>query len=128
MEDEVHCDPTKDKGEHPIPTIWRSTLEKIVVAFVQGDFTLSSGVPGVAAIPAEDAERIAANITDYGESLAALPAESWETSVAVWMGSFWETLIDLWTVQSGRSDLVLFVRVFEGPGGFRFEVDSLHVP
>lgn len=34
----------------------------------------------------------------------------------------------LWTVQSGRSDLVLCLRVFEAEGGYRFEVESLYVP
>lgn len=44
------------------------------------------------------------------------------------MISHWDVLVDLWTVESGASDLVLFARVFEVENGFRFEIASVHVP
>ena len=54
--------------------------------------------------------------------------DTWSTSVAQWMGNHWVVLVDLWTVESGKSDLVLSARAFEGEDGFRFEIDSVHVP
>lgn len=50
------------------------------------------------------------------------------SSVSQWMGTHWEVLVDLWTIESGRSDLVLTVFVLETTDGFRFEIDSVHVP
>ena len=44
------------------------------------------------------------------------------------MESHWGVLVDLWTKESGKSDLVLGLRVFEEGGAIRFEVDSVHVP
>ena len=37
-------------------------------------------------------------------------------------------LVDLWTMESSRSDLALAARVFETDDGFRIEIDSVHVP
>lgn len=67
-------------------------------------------------------------IATFGESLVGVPDESWSSSVAQWMGTYWEVLVDLWTQESGRSDLVLSLSVYEAEGGFRFEIGSLHVP
>jgi hypothetical protein len=44
------------------------------------------------------------------------------------MGTRWDVLIDLWTVESGRSDLVLDARVFEVPSGYRYEIHLVYVP
>jgi len=44
------------------------------------------------------------------------------------MGTHWEVLVDLWTVESGKSDLVLDARVFEQETGFRIEIHSVYVP
>ncbi len=74
------------------------------------------------------ADQILAYVTDYGETLAELPDDTWQSSVSQWMGTHWDILVDLWTVESGKSDLVLSGRVFESNGGYRFEIDSLHVP
>jgi len=44
------------------------------------------------------------------------------------MGSYWDAIVDLWTAESGKSDLVLTVRVFEEGDGSRFEVNGVYVP
>ncbi|AKU94643.1 hypothetical protein AKJ09_01307 [Labilithrix luteola] len=44
------------------------------------------------------------------------------------MGTYWQVLIDLWTIESGASDLVLDAWVFETEDGFRFEINSVYVP
>ncbi|SEL89313.1 hypothetical protein SAMN05428989_2804 [Pseudoxanthomonas sp. GM95] len=68
------------------------------------------------------------NVAAYGGTLDTLPPETWWTSVYVWMGEWWEVLVDLFTVEEGRSDLVLFLRVRERASKYEFEVTSLHVP
>jgi hypothetical protein len=44
------------------------------------------------------------------------------------MRTYWDVLVDLWTVESGRSDLALILRVYESEEEFRFEIESVHVP
>ena len=54
--------------------------------------------------------------------------KTWRTSVSQWMGTYWDTVIDLWTAESGKSDLILSVRVHEAVDGYRFAVNGLYVP
>ncbi len=117
-----------ENDERPIPTAWRKTLADIVEAFKNGDFKLGCGVAGVQPISAKDATRIAGNIAAYGDQLTSLPEETWRTSVHRWVRGYWELLIDLFTVDEGESDLVMFVRVYEDGPSYRFEVQSVHVP
>lgn len=113
---------------HPVASDLRPTLCKIVQAFRNGDFDLN-GVPTVAPVRPATRKQIQEYIADYGETLAGLPDETWDSSVAQWMGTHWDVLVDLWTEESGESDLALSVRVFENADGtYRVEVDSVHVP
>jgi hypothetical protein len=113
---------------HPVAGSWRPTLRKIVEALAEGDFGLSSGIPDVPPVAHATADQIREYLADYGETLAELPDETWGRSVSQWMGPYWDVLVDLWTIESGESDLALSVRVFEAREGFRFEVDSVRVP
>ena len=63
-----------------------------------------------------------------GATLTALPEETWATSVAMWRGTHWDVLINLWTVEEGRSDLVLLANLYEDPSGYRCEVVMVYVP
>jgi hypothetical protein len=103
-------------------------LCEIVLAFVEGDFSLSRGLPRVRLRSPATARHIREYIADYGEALVALPEDTWRTSEALWMGSFWDVFVDLWTVSEGRSDMVLSVRVLEMEGGYEFEVHAVYVP
>ena len=58
----------------------------------------------------------------------SLPDETWETSQALWMGFRWDVIVDLFTEQEGRSDLILFIRVFETNGTFEFSILDIYVP
>jgi hypothetical protein len=112
----------------PVPDAWRPTLTAIVEAFCEGDFELARGIQDVSPIAPEDVERIAENIEDYGDELASLPEESWQTSACQWMDGYWHVLVDLYTVDEGASDLVLDVRAREHGAGFVFEVYFVYVP
>jgi hypothetical protein len=121
--------PVKDENaSHPVASAWRAALRAVVQAFVQGDYTLARGIPSVEPVVSATAKRIRGYIASYGETLADLPDDTWRTSVSQWMGDHWEVLVDLWTRESGASDLVLSARVFETHEGFRIEVDSVYVP
>jgi len=67
-------------------------------------------------------------IEDYGETLVPLPEESWQTSIYIWMGSFWEVYVDLWTLKEGRSDLIVSVKVYETNEGYNLEIHMVYVP
>jgi hypothetical protein len=122
-------DPVKDEErEHAIASTWRPTLRQIVRAIAEGDYGLSRGIPAVGPVPSATANQIRAYVSQYLETLTELSDDTWNSSVAQWMGTHWEVIVDLWTVESGRSDLILSVFVSETDDGFRFEVDSVHVP
>jgi len=124
------ADPTASKdsqAQHPIAMSWRSTLSEVVARIAAQDYFIQ-GIASVDSVPAGTAAQIRDNVAGYGETVVKLPEESWATSVAQWMGDSWEVLVDLWTEESGRSDLVLSVRVFETEVGFRFQVSGVYVP
>ncbi len=121
--------PVKDlDGQHPVADIWRLVIRDVVKAFAEGDYDLARGIASVAPPSKATADHARAYVEDYGETLAELPDETWGTSVSQWMGTHWEVLVDLWTLESGSSDLVLHLRVREAAGGFRFEIVLLYVP
>jgi hypothetical protein len=114
--------------EGPIPSVWRPVFRAIVKSFVQGDFKVSTGIPGVSPVPDNVAEQIAAYVKDYGETLVDLPEETWKTSVCIWTGKRWDTIVDLWTMREGRSDLILQSFVSESAEGFRYDIRLVYVP
>lgn len=119
----------KDKeNELPIPTVWRPIFCEIVEAFVMEDYRLSSRISEVESVSKETSDQIKEYIQDYGEKLVSLPEESWDTSIYIWMGSWWDVLIDLWTESEGRSDMVLSARVYESEGGYKIVIQMVYVP
>lgn len=71
--------PVKDPdSEFPIATQWRPVLCELANKIIRDDFSFEPlGV--VDDITDEDADYIRENILDYGEPLALLPEETWET-------------------------------------------------
>ena len=125
----VDSGPLKDDDdEYLIPGVWRPTLREIVDAIAEGDYELSRGIAFVAPTGSATAKYIRENIEDYTGTLVRLPEESWSSSVYRWMRTHWYVVVDLWTLEEGRTDLALIVNVFESGEGFRFEVESVHVP
>lgn len=119
----------KDKSkEGPIPSEWRPVFRAIVNALVMGDFKLSAGVPQVSPVTDDLAEQIETYVRDYGDDLVELPDETWKSSVCIWTGRRWDTIVDLWTERQGRSDLVLQTFVSEFEGNFKFDVHMVYVP
>jgi hypothetical protein len=121
--------PVKDgETERPIPSAWRTVFREVVRAFVDHDYSVKAGVPGLVPISKETASQIETYIQGYGETLVELPEETWESSVCIWMGNRWDVLIDLWTRSEGRSDLVLSAHVSQCEGGFVFHIYMVYVP
>ncbi|MYM68696.1 hypothetical protein GTP45_17920 [Pseudoduganella sp. FT55W] len=119
---------TDGSYERPIPTKWRPVFRAIVASFLEHDYLLKSGVPGVVAVSEDTANHIQQYIADYGVTLAPLPDETWASSVCIWCGSHWDVLVDLWTREEGRSDLVLSARVADRNPDIVVEIHMVYVP
>lgn len=126
----MHSDyPVRDSEQaHQVSGVWRDTIREIVDALASGDHRLSRPIESLVSVTAATADQIHRYLENYGETLTQLPNEAWDSSVAQWTGTHWDLLIDLWTVESGRSDLVLDLRVFPFADGFRFEIHAVYVP
>ena len=119
----------KDKDDaHPIAGSWRPMLRNVVQRFVAGDYGLETGVMGVEAVSAQTAEHIRSYVANYGATLVDLPPDTWQTSVAQWYGTHWDVLVDLWTAEEGRSDLVLAGKIVESASGPHFTIHMVYVP
>ena len=114
--------------QRPVPTAWRPVFREIVDAFVARDYGLTGSVPGVEPVSTDKASQIREYVDGYGATLAGLSDETWESSVCIWYGTHWDALIDLWTEEEGRSDLVLHAKVSESGSGFSFSVYMVYVP
>lgn len=119
----------KDETEQQaVPTAWRPVLTQVVSALKDGDYRLMARIPGVESPSHMAAEHIRDNVVAYGATLIHLPEESWESSVCMWQRTHWDVLVDLWTEEEGRSDLVLSTRVSEVPQGYAFQIYMVYVP
>lgn len=117
------------ESELPVPEVWRSTIEAIVGRMVAGDFEMVGAGSEVRRPSAEYAAALARAVAGYGDvTLCELPAACWDSSVSIWFDPRWDVLVDLFMNEEGRSDLVLFLSVYEVGGGFEFEIENLHVP
>lgn len=117
-----------EEEELPIPHVWRPTFKAIVSAFVRKDYRLGSSVKNVSPVSENRAEQIKEYVEDYGELLIELPEETWDTSVYICYGNYWNVLIDLYTKGEGLSDLVLNAEVGESNNEYLFEIKLVYVP
>ncbi len=116
------------ENEHPIASHWRPIIQLAVDAFSRGDFGLSTPIVNIQPVPVDIALANKSYVADYGEVLISLAEEAWETSCAQWMGDFWQIIVDLYTEDEGRSDLVLNGRVMEKDGNISIEIGLIYVP
>ena len=103
-------------------------LRAVVRQFVVGDYGLANAVHGVDPVSPATAEHIRQYLADYGATLVDLPDDTWKSSVAQWMETHWDILVDLWTAEEGPSDLVLGGRVVETSAGPRLTIRMVYVP
>lgn len=113
------------KAQRPIPVKWRPVLRQIVNAFAQGNYNLEPGIVGVEPVPPSTASQVRDYVQGYGATLTPLPDETWNSSVCTFNGHEWEVLVDLWTQEEGRSDLVMHVQI--GTSGL-VRIHAVYVP
>lgn len=120
----IHVEKNPDV-EQAVPTEWRATLKTIADAFVEGRKPMG---PGIGDVDTQTLEISQKSITDYPDSFGELSAESWKTSVYLWMDGYWQVLVDLSNSDGETSDLVLHVQVFPEGGGYLFQPGLVYVP
>lgn len=124
MEDYVCIEKNEDK-ELPVPTAWRGSISKIVDSIPFGRAMVD--LPYLADVFPEGAKYFYKSISDYGKIIDPVSPLTWVTSIYLWMDGYWDVLVDLFS-EGKRIDLVLFLRVTESDGGYKFYVESIHVP
>jgi hypothetical protein len=117
-----------EEKELPIPQVWRDVFCQIVKALSNKDYLVNSTISNVPSLSIDDSKYIEDNIESYGEELTELPAETWDSSIYLWMGTHWDVIIDLWTLGEGRSDLVLSAKVYETNNEYTFKIEMVYVP
>lgn len=117
-----------EEEELPIPHIWRQIFTEIVNSFVEKDYRITRVIKNVNSVSDKTAEQIREYIEDYGEKLIELPEETWNTSVYIFYGNYWNVLIDLYTEEEGLSDLVLKAEVRENNNEYQFDIKLVYVP
>ena len=123
-------EPAKDPDAiHRVPTAWRPILKKMVSALVRKDYAFADCSPAVKSPPKTDSRFMRQYIDGYGETLVDIPETVWKKAECGWYDTHWEIMVDLWTAESGESDMVLMVHVKElKDGSYRFLPRSLYVP
>ena len=104
--------------EQPVPPGWRATFKEIADALVAGRIPYGDNIRSV---DTQTADISFNNISSYPDAIGALNDVSWNTSICVWTGGYWDVLVDLTTLDGSRSDLVLHAKAYEVDG--RLEVE-----
>ena len=121
--------PYDSEFQSPIPSIWKDCIIQIVEAFKDKDLARLNTLPSVQCIDLAYASEIAENIDAYGAHLISLAEESWHTSVCIYMeNESWKAIIDLFTVEEGRSDLIIDLFIFKKENQFIFQINNIYVP
>lgn len=122
--------PLKDEVGTAVSHAWRGTLGAIVDSLIRGAPRIGQGIENVDPVSADVSNHCRETVAKYGSAtLIRLPKATWSTSVAMWQGDYWQCLVDLWTAEEGRSDLVLDLAISEGhEAAFRFRPHLVYVP
>ena len=129
MRDVSHANPNFDPTEQqPVHPEWRGILRQVADEFANGNYELEPGLIGVDPITSSTVSQIREYIRGYGATLVPLPEASWDSSVCIWTGKYWDVLVDLWTEEEGRSDLVMHAHVLPSGSAFTVRVHAVYVP
>nr|WP_314437095.1 hypothetical protein [uncultured Brevundimonas sp.] len=126
MEDYIPVEKDEDR-ELPVPTAWRLQIAEIVAALVGSSEGTVGNVVCLDRISSDVLRSIDENLAEYGCTIDPVSSLTWGTSIYRWMDGYWQVLVDLFA-EGEQVDLVLFLRVAESEGEYRFHVESIHVP
>lgn len=119
-----------DENLKEVPLLWRDTIWNRLKLLKIMILTFLIKSEGVKKLTLVDFEEIISDINVYGETLVSLPSEAWESSQCLWRGdSCWHVYIDLYTINEGKSDLILFLIVeLDENNHFHYDVSNFYVP
>jgi hypothetical protein len=114
--------------EQSVPVEWQPIIIEIVKDIRGRCLAPRKFLESEIDVDSRDIDFIYQSLDAYGDPLINVPKDGWETSICRWMGGYWHLMIDLFTVEEGASDLVLFVDVYEHGSSKCFKIQSVHVP
>jgi hypothetical protein len=101
---------------------------EIIDLLVKGKFDEIELLTRGARLPAEQIETA---IVQYGRTLVAHPVDAFSFMDVIEIRNSspasWSITMPLWTKEEGRSDLSLELTLVEEDGGFKVELDDIHV-
>lgn len=115
-------------NERPIPMAWRTDLKIITDSFVNNATPTALSFVKLTPMDDDSLNISLANIRDYPDEIGLLSEKSWETSIHIWMGRYWDILLDLTDANGGVSDLVLDGKMYEDVEGYIFKPHLIYVP
>ena len=112
-----------------VPQRFRPVIEDVVCRVAAGDY---AGLKrdGIDSYPDGDLSLWIREYGDGGATLVPLPDEAWDSaqaSPADHEPGTWFVVVDLWTLEEGRSDLSLEATVREAGDRIDLTIDDLHV-
>ena len=107
----------------------RDTVHRLVEMLVVGHY---DGVEGASRSRRLTAEQLRQAVEEYGRELRMPPDVVFDNldvnEIEGAIPRAWWMLVDLWTVEEGRSDLTLEIRLTDTGGElYDIEIDNLHV-
>ena len=105
----------------------RFELERLVGDLVDGRFDVIYQSGRCPRATPSDLRRV---VSEYGGTLVRLPEAAWSS---VWVEAVvvepnrFSVIVDLWTVEEGKSDLSLLIDAFRDGETFRVAIDDLRV-
>ena len=115
--------------ELPVPEACRPDLKRLADALV-----FQSELAGVCQqmvldpIDTADLDFNRKSIAAYPDTIGALNARAWLSSVYVWQGGHWDLLVDLSTAEGETSDLVFHLKVRERSAVYYVAPGLVYVP
>lgn len=120
--------PKKLGEELPIPMLWQAPLKAIADEFVVKRPHETHNFDPFERMDEDNLKISLKNIANYPDKIGGLSEKSWETSVCVWTGTFWEILLDLTDYKGNVSDLVLHGKMLEDGKHYIFKPYLIYVP
>jgi hypothetical protein len=114
----------------PVPERWRPALAWVVDRLVAGDYGGLARDGFVPHVSGSDDTGIGYWIEQYPATLMSLPEEAWagaERGRCVDDPDWWWVVVELWTVEEGRSDLSMEATVRERDAELQIALQNVHV-
>ena len=114
--------------QSPVPILWRTDLAKLVNTFIFNERLELEELIIEKPLSQDILEISRSNILDYPDDIGPLDDKSWNSSICIWTGNYWDVLVDISTLDGETSDLVMHVKIIPNEKGFSIDPGLIYVP